>query len=605
MSKHIIETEESIIVGTFSSGEIVELYSGFVDGIGLKLKSSGIDIKYEDISPQITIYIYGNRVSKYYIGLSFGFLQTEEKLEKIMDSMVMVFRELGISIETKTTSICSKDTGEEGLYTISIMGLKEVKDTGLSRGLEELDNTLEVFKDLIKHVVCGEISLIHDLGENSCRIWINLYLKLDLSSLRKMYNLLLRYRDIYGLETDIDLPISEELMTDYGLLKNLLHYTSHIYYRLIRSDKIPIDKKYRYIMDYLDYIKELYIDIRHGSIFNAVCDLLRYGDKLDPRSYIGLLDSMLSVSDALSIHQYSLIIRSLEQGLPSVLERVTGIEGLNVLDDLIRIMANIYKSSNRSGMGSYDMYYESYRDTTSKLLKLYGLVIDALHRVVEKVEPDKLIDYINGREDIHHILSLLVKYRMFNEWELFMGIEPTALVKALEKLLFREYFYREEPSIQNKLSKFRVSDEELVKRYGSVFNRVNIGSYSKKYLRLLLIHYGNILPEDFRARVIDLLYTSAKERLEKALAKKRYGRVIRILKKQPKTIADKLINDLIWPKLNTHINKLLEKDPEKALDFINKLLNTLGWVTYDSPLYLLKAKLQGKRLSIIRKLHKK
>ncbi len=606
MSKYIVVTDESIVIGLFSSREVIELYPRFVESIGLKLKSIGIDMEYEDISPQITIYIHGNSVSKYYIGLSFGFLYTGEKLEKIMDSMAMVFRDLGVSVEAKSINLDSRGMGEESLYTIPIMGLKELNDIGLSRGLEGLDNTLEVFKDLIKYVLFGEISLIHDLGKDGYNIWVNLYIMPDLSSLREMYSLLLKCRD-YGLETDIDLPITEELLTDYGLLKSLAYYTSYVYNELIYSDKLFIDKRFRYIMEYLDYIKRLYLNTKYGSIFNAVCDMLRQGSEVDPQSYVELLDRVLSLMDTLSIRQYSLIVNSLKQGLPDVLKNIVctpSIRGLETLDKLVKAINDIYGASSRSGISPYDVGYDFYKDTTSRLLELYGQVIDALYRVVEAIEPGRLMDYIGEQESIHHILSLLVKYRMYSEWREFMSVEPSSIVKALEKLLFRKYFYREELSISDKLSRFRVDDEELVKRYSNVFSRVDISSFSKRYLGLLLTRYGNVLPEDFRSRAINVLYTSVVGRVEKALARRRYGKVIRMLRKQPKIIADKLINDLIWPRLNDHINKLLEKDPGRALEFTNKLLDRLGWTTCDSPLYLLKVKLQGKRLSIIRKLHK-
>jgi len=161
-------------------------------------------------------------------------------------------------------------------------------------------------------------------------------------------------------------------------------------------------------------------------------------------------------------------------------------------------------ASRRTGISSYDIDYDSYKDTTSKLLELYGQVIDALYRVVEAIEPRKLKDYIGGRESIYHILSLLVKYRIFNEWSQFMDVEHSSIIKALEKLLFKEHFYEEKLSIPDEFSRFRVDNEELVKRYSSMFSRVDVNNYNKKYLGLLLTCYGNALSEDFRSRAINV-----------------------------------------------------------------------------------------------------
>jgi len=200
---------------------------------------------------------------------------------------------------------------------------------------------------------------------------------------------------------------------------------------------------------------------------------------------------------------------------------------------------------------------------------------------------------------------MMVKYRMFNESKLFpRSVETSSIVSALEKLLFREYWYKGEINASNSLSRFRVSDGELIRRYASLFSKVDIRSLDKKYLKQLLMYYSDLLPDDFTTKATNILYTSAKKQIERLLSKRRYTRVIRVLSKQPRVVAEQLTRDIVWPRINRRVNKILEKNPVKALDFIDKLLGRIGWICIDSPLYLLKTKLQGKRLSVIRRLQR-
>lgn len=77
--------------------------------------------------------------------------------------------------------------------------------------------------------------------------------------------------------------------------------------------------------------------------------------------------------------------------------------------------------------------------------------------------------------------------------------------------------------------------------------------------------------------------------------------MIEILESLPKIVSAKAVKDIVWPRLNNYINKLLDENVDKALEFITNMLNKMGHDTYNNPLYLLRAKLQGKRLSIIRR----
>ncbi len=602
----MVSGSEFVVFGPFSLEEVYKLYPEFLDRAVLELKSIDVDVEAGVVSPQITVYLQDNHIHKYYIGLGYNLLYVAEKQGEIIDSIARVFRKLGVSIDTRQTHVIHSGR-EENVYVIPVYGLKDLDSKDLSTGLNELNKILNLFSRIKDNTLYGEASLVYDIEEDSYYIWIDLLIKPDLSSLKKMYSLLLRYRD-YRLDTEYKLAFSDDLLTDYGLLKNMLNYIGHVYRRLIYSNRLGVEEKIKYVLDYLDHVEDMYFKVKHGPVFNSICDILRQGCRTSATNYVALIDRLCSIIDTLSEDKFNQLVNALKNGLPSVLENIESrpcIESLDLLNKLIERINDIYIAFNRSRIDMYDAALDKTRIAPQELLETYIKVIDSIYKVVESIEPSVLIDYINKQESIHHILSMMVKYRMFNESKLFLrSVETSSIVSALEKLLFREYWYKGEINASNSLSRFRVSDGELIRRYASLFSKVDIRSLDKKYLKQLLMYYSDLLPDDFTTKATNILYTSAKKQIERLLSKRRYTRVIRVLSKQPRVVAEQLTRDIVWPRINRRVNKILEKNPVKALDFIDKLLGRIGWICIDSPLYLLKTKLQGKRLSVIRRLQR-
>ncbi len=267
------------------------------------------------------------------------------------------------------------------------------------------------------------------------------------------------------------------------------------------------------------------------------------------------------------------------------------IDAIKLLNELISAVNIIYYSSSKYRIDHHSEEYEAYQETTSTLTKLYGEIISALYNIIMKIEPRELVEHINRQHDIHHVVSTLIVHGMLSDRDKFMAIEPAKLVKALEKLLFDTYRYKAELKLPDILAKLRVGDKLLVKEYGNVFNGINIYTHKKKYLNLLLKHYADELPTELREEALNVIYNDTGNELIKALDENNYDEMIEILRNPPKIITDKAIKEIVWPRLNNHINKLLDKNANKALELITNLLDKLTWISHDNPLYSPKAKL--------------
>jgi len=598
LSKHIIVLDESIIIGTFSEKEINKLYPVFVNEVLRKLKDI---IAEKDINPQITIYIRDGRIFKYYIGLETGFLLTNEESNKIINSLLEIFGEVGFKIDHVRYE--KSELGRKYLSTIPInnlitLNLKENRE--LNESIEKLDNTLHLINDLLKYTLYGEISLVYDLINREYYIWINLGLKPDLEPLRKLLDLILRYRN-QGLRIDIRFPEIEKPISDLEILMFMLYYSNYVFERLMHSNALPVTKRNKYVIEYLNFIRDL---ISYNRIFPRISEVLSKSEGLDPSSYVELLRKISLITDVLSPEQYEYLVKGLNAGLPRILRKIAkepSIDIIKLLNELVSTVNIIYYSSSKYRIEHFSEEYEAYQKTTSTLTKLYGEIISALYNVIMKVEPKDLIEYINRQRDIHHVVSTLIAHKMLSDCEKFVTIEPAKLVKALEKLLFDTYYYKIELKAPEVLTKLKISDKLLVKEYGNVFNGIDVYTHDKKYLNLLLKYYADELPTEFREKALNVIYNDTRNELIKALNENNYDEMIEILKNSPKIISDKAIKEIVWPRLNNHINKLLSKNADKALEFTTNMLNKLKWTGRDEPLYTLKTKLQGKKLSIIRR----
>lgn len=592
---------ESIIAGIFSDKEVHDLYPTFTEKVLQKLKDIGINIAEKEAELRIMVYVRNGASFKYYIGIGFGITLAEEELSKILDTILNVFKELGIKIDQVQYEALNK-LDKEYLYTIPLCNLVtlRIKDINeFDKGIKSLNDILQVTSELIKYTLHGEISLMYNLVNKEYYIWVYLRIKPSLNPLREFLSLLSKYVN-QGFEIDANIPMREKPRTDYDLLKFMSYYFNYVLEQLINSN-LPIAERARYAIEYLNLVNDL---INNNRLLYYICKILSSGEGVTPRDYVKLLDRVSTIIDILDPHQYKQLVEALNSGIPKILCKISeklDINAVELLSRLISLINHVYMTSSKYKSELYVEERETYYESTSILTELYNRVISTLQDVIIRINPSKLIEYVNKQHSIHHTISTLVKYRMLHERSKFIRIEPVKLVNALEKLLFETYYYRIELKTPSMLVKLGINDKILVREYNDIFNKIDVRSHDKKYLNLLLEYYANELPEEFKFKALTIIYEAATKELESALDKSDYDKAIEILRDLPKIVSEKAINDIMWPRLNDYINKLLNKNVDKALELITNILNKLKWITRDSSLYLLKAKLQGKMAYIVKR----
>jgi len=119
--------------------------------------------------------------------------------------------------------------------------------------------------------------------------------------------------------------------------------------------------------------------------------------------------------------------------------------------------------------------------------------------------------------------------------------------------------------------------------------------------RVLSYPWSHILPESVLSRAKDELIKRSLKEVEELLEKEKYEELMRFLGELPESVTEELIVNLVWPYVKKRIDEKLAVNPEEALALTEDLLKKT-W--YSSSLMPLRRRLQGKRLSIERKLQK-
>ena len=606
MKAYIID--QGLYVGPFPREAVIKSFEKLVyyvdklvDEMSLEFIVANLDI----------MAIFDNSWDKYYIGLYIEDMMPEE----IRDIIISMLKKANLIHDDEIPKPVEL---EESMFTIvrDYSYEKELGSLSIKKNLKILDEEVKFYERYRDYLDRSYIGIRYNMGLSAGSVYLERFInvKYDFTAFKNMFNTLSRI--INGIKRHsgvVKAPEIRRIRRDYDVVIDLintsiylLHYSYYFIYSmrnvidLIESTLSAHDNLYGTLKEILSY--KIPLGTNSINIPKTIFVLNEFFNHVGLFKYIDR--SYIVIENTNKILEHS-IIEELDKGRL----RLSDIEQLLYLINKVLLDRNILIATVKyTGYTPYLYSEKRVLDELGETLDYSRKVLKSIRSYILKAPSEEIYEYLKDRRRFYNHIAYPLMEKMIKEYEWFIEKDHAELVELIAKLLTQRYSLKYLPSMievygYKKTLRLKNIDKELINTYRDIFKPEYIDHINRSLLEYLLRDYSKNLPAEFIEAVVNKLYSTIVDKINDLVVSDHIDEALKKTLLAPKPLAIKIINEIIWPNLKARIDELALHSPVKAIEYIDSVLTSeeLKATNRGSPAYILKRRLIGRKLGLIRK----